>query len=173
MIVLNDKGKTIFVLSAKDIYKAIHTMSSTNDKPIVVREIDADEAFNHVFMIRTKVFVEEQNVSQEDEYDGFDHVARHFLAYYDDNPVGAARLRRLIISGRVRLERFAVLKEYRKKGVGSAILEKLIDAINPGMEIYVHVQLYNIDFFKKRGFEVDSEEFEEAGTSHVRMMYRG
>ena len=64
------------------------------------------------------------------------------------------------------------LKEYRKKGVGSAILEKLIDSISAGMEIYVHVQLYNIDFFKKRGFEVDSEEFEEAGIPHVRMMYR-
>lgn len=148
-------------------------MSSTNDKPIVVREIDADDAFNHVFMIRTQVFVEEQAVSQEDEYDGFDHVARHFLAWYEGKPVGAARLRKLIISGKVRLERFAVLKEYRKKGVGSAILDKLISSIAEGTEIYVHVQLYNVEFFKRRQFEVDSEEFEEAGIPHVRMVYKG
>ena len=81
--------------------------------------------------------------------------------------------RKLIISGKVRLERFAVLKEYRRKGVGSAILDKLISSIAEGTEIYVHVQLYNVEFFKRRHFEVDSEEFEEAGIPHVRMVYKG
>ncbi len=148
-------------------------MSSTNNKSIVVREVEADEAFNHVFTIRTKVFVDEEAVSQEDEYDGFDHLSRHFLAWYEGTPVGAARLRKLLVSGKIRLERFAVLKEYRKKGIGSAILETLLESVPASTEIYVHVQLYNIDFFRKRSFEVDSEEFEEAGIQHVRMVYRG
>ncbi|RMG26318.1 MAG: GNAT family N-acetyltransferase [Bacteroidetes bacterium] len=147
-------------------------MSSTNDSPIVVREVNSDEEFNHIFLIRTQVFVEEEALSQEDEYDGFDHLSRHFLAWYEGTPVGTARLRKLPVSGKVRLERFAVLKPYRRRGVGSAILYKLIEEVPPGTEIYVHVQTYNIDFFNRHHFEVDSEVFEEAGVPHVRMVYR-
>lgn len=147
-------------------------MFSTNVPPIVVREVSTDDAFNHVFTIRTQVFVEEEAVPQEDEYDGFDHLSRHFLAWYEGEPVGTARLRKLPVSGRVRLERFAVLKAYRRKGVGTAILQTLIASINQQTEIYVHVQLYNVAFFERNGFVVDGESFEEAGIPHVRMTFR-
>ena len=147
-------------------------MSKTEVSPIVVQKADTDKLFNYVFTIRTKVFVDEESVDQDDEYDGFDHLSNHYLALYEGIPVGTARWRSLPESGRIRFERFAVLKEHRKKGVGRALVEALLKEVSKDREIFVHAQLHSIDFFKKMGFVEEDEIFEEAGISHKKLIWQ-
>jgi GNAT superfamily N-acetyltransferase len=79
-----------------------------------LRDLDA------AFTIREKVFVGEQNVPADLEYDQNDRLAttRHYLARVDGQPAGAARWRPT--ANGVKLERFAVLAEFRNQGVGEA-----------------------------------------------------
>ncbi|MBE9481624.1 MAG: GNAT family N-acetyltransferase, partial [Bacteroidetes bacterium] len=69
------------------------------------------------FAIREKVFVIEQKVNPDLEYDEFEDNAQHYLVYLEKKPVATAR-RRKTEKG-IKLERFAILKDYRNKGMGT------------------------------------------------------
>lgn len=143
----------------------------SSNQSIRVMEADTDALFNYVFSIRTEVFVEERHIDQEDEYDGFDHLSTHFLAWYDNNPAGASRRRRLN-NGSFRLERFAVLREFRNKGVGTALVMAGLDGLAPGKWVVMHSTVETVPYFKKFGFVPEGEEFEEAGIPTVEMRYQ-
>ena len=147
-------------------------MVMVSTPPIHVERADTDERYNHVFTIRTKVFVEEEAIDQDDEYDGFDHLATHYLAWYGDTPVGAARWRRLN-HGSFRLERFAVLQPYRRKGIGRALMQTMLTELPREHAIFVHAQVKNQAFYEKLGFASEGKPFEEAEISHIRMVYQG
>lgn len=139
---------------------------------IRVELAQTDELYNHVFLIRTQVFVEEESVDQDDEYDGFDHLSTHYLAWFDNSPAGTARWRRLSTSGKFRLERFAVLQEFRRKGVGTALAKAMMSDIPDGRYVFVHAQVHAVSFFEKMGFVSIGEVFEEAGIQHVEMVFQ-
>ncbi len=147
-------------------------MAEVSTHSIKVVKAETDELYNHIFIIRTSVFVEEEEVSQDDEYDGFDHLANHYLAWYGETPAGTARWRRLN-KGSFRLERFAVLPPYRRKGVGTALMEAILAELPRSFPIFVHAQVKNTAFYTKLGFQIEGEEFEEAGIPHVRMTFHG
>src|SRR5947209_5953655 len=89
------------------------------------------------FEIRRKVFEEEQKVSREEEFDGYDELSRHYLVFQDKIPVGTARWRKT--DKGIKLERFAVLKEHRNSGTGGAVLQAVLNDVTPLMEkIYLH-----------------------------------
>lgn len=142
----------------------------SSSQKIRVEEANTDGLFNYVFSIRTEVFVEESSIDQEDEYDGFDHLSTHFLAWYGNNPAGAARRRRLN-NGAVRLERFAVLAEYRNKGVGAGLVIAGMQGLPPGQLVIIHPTMETVPYFEKFGFETIGEEFEEAGIPTMEMRY--
>lgn len=146
-------------------------MSTTDNSSIIVQIVDSDELFNHVFFIRTKVFVDEEKIDQEDEYDGFDHLSTHYLAWVNGKPAGTARWRTLPISGQIRLERFAVVQEFRKYGVASALLERMMNDVSHENSIFVHAQVLVQRFFEKFGFKPIGEPFEEAGIMHQKLVY--
>ncbi|MDP5172630.1 MAG: GNAT family N-acetyltransferase [Bacteroidia bacterium] len=143
--------------------------SASESSLIRVEVADSDELFNYVFFIRTQVFVEETSVDQEDEYDGFDHLSTHFLAWYGNNPAGAARRRRLM-SGAIKLERFAVLKEFRSKGIGAALVHAGLEGLPPGTKVLIHSLSSKVTYYQRFGFEPVGEEFEEAGMMHQEMV---
>jgi predicted GNAT family N-acyltransferase len=120
------------------------------------------------FQIRRKVFVDEQRVNRHDEYDHFEKTAQHYLAFAEHQPVGAARWRETAHG--IKLERFAVLKEYRNKGIGTMLLKKIIrDTHSMNRKIYLHAQLSAVNFYKKEGFKVVGEIFSEANIQHYKM----
>lgn len=122
----------------------------------------------HAFQIRQKVFVEEQEVAPEEEYDEFEDESQHFLVYDKDLPVATARWRPT--NNGLKLERFAVLKEYRGKGNGLKILKAVLnDLPNTDQSIYLHAQIQVVDFYKKVGFISEGEMFEEANIQHYKM----
>ncbi|EIM74571.1 N-acetyltransferase GCN5 [Nitritalea halalkaliphila LW7] len=80
--------------------------------------IQSPEDLKRAFEIREKVFVIEQEVAPEEEYDAFEDSSRHFLALLEGKAIGTARWRKT--ENGVKLERFAVLREARNAGAGSA-----------------------------------------------------
>ncbi len=130
--------------------------------------VEDDAGFESVYDIRHEVFQEEQHVPEETEVDGNDHVAHHYLAIVDDRYVGTGRWR-LSLGGNVRMERLAVLKDYRHHGVGRALMERMLSAVPPNREIYLHAPVDAAKFYAKLGFEQRGEAFEEAGMPHIEM----
>ncbi|MEM6765648.1 MAG: GNAT family N-acetyltransferase [Bacteroidota bacterium] len=146
-------------------------MNTENPQKVVVELINRDQQFNHEFDIRTRVFVEELSVWQEDEYDGFDHLSTHYLAYLDGEAAGTGRWRRDVRLSRIKIERIAVLPDFRKKGVGAALVSKMLADTPDTMERYVHTPIPTVGFFEQCGFAKEGEEFDEAGLISVKMTY--
>ena len=137
-----------------------------NLKVEIVKWIDG---YAPLSMIREKVFIEEQKVTPQLEWDGKDEEAIHFLAYQDEKAIGCARA--CVIENHMQLGRMAVLKEYRNNGIGSFLIEKAITTakLNQLSKISISAQCHAIDFYKKFGFEVTSEIYLDAGISHQDM----
>jgi len=139
---------------------------------ITVKKANNEIEMRRVFEIREEVFVKEQHVAPEDEYDGYEKDSNHFLAMLDDNAVGAARWR--LTEKGVKLERFAVLKPARGKGVGKALVEAVLKDIqeNPatkGKLVYMHAQLSAIPLYEKFGFLKVGGLFTECDIQHYKM----
>ncbi|HET9835900.1 MAG TPA: GNAT family N-acetyltransferase [Rhodanobacteraceae bacterium] len=114
--------------------------------------------------VREEVFVREQNVPPEMELDDDDPRSVHVMARAPDGTVIAAG--RLTPTGQI--GRMAVLRDWRKRGVGSALLQLLLEqARTRGMgEVLLHAQADATDFYLKHGFEISGEDFMEAGILH-------
>lgn len=122
------------------------------------------------FRIRRQVFVQEQNVPADAEYDQHEATATHYLALADGEPVGTARWRRT--ENGVKLERFAVLKEFRSQQVGSHLLKVImedIQATHPGLKVYMHAQVGAIPFYARHGFDQVGDLFHECDIAHYQM----
>jgi predicted GNAT family N-acyltransferase len=116
--------------------------------------------------IREKVFIQEQKVTPQLEWDGMDEKAIHFLVFNDKAAIACARA--IVIKDHMQLGRMAVLKEYRGQGIGGALIEKAmtIAKLNQLSAIYISAQCHAIDFYKKFGFEVTSDIYLDAEIPH-------
>jgi predicted GNAT family N-acyltransferase len=118
--------------------------------------------------------VEEQQVDAAEEYE-FEEESHHYLALNEENePVATARWRKT--TGGVKLERFAVLKEYRDKGAGRELVSHILEVLKndpPKGDIYLHAQIQVIPFYEKAGFKALGDEFTEANIRHRKMVYLG
>ncbi len=137
---------------------------------IEIKQIVNSTELDKAFAIRKQVFCVEQNVSEEIEMDEFDAVAIHILAYIDDKPVGTARWR--FTEEGAKMERFAVLKEYRGKGIGEELVKYTLDKLKDNDFIYLNAQESVIKFYEKFGFEVVGDCFFEADIPHKRMILK-
>ncbi len=113
--------------------------------------------------IRESVFIQEQGVPTNLEWDGLEQDAQHFLAFYNKLPVGTARL----VQGN-KLTRMAVLKEYRKLGIASALLKSVSRYVmHSGIsELIADAQVDSLDFYLKHRFTVTGDSFYDAGILH-------
>lgn len=137
---------------------------------IEIKQIANPTELEKAFAIRRQVFCVEQNVSEEIEMDEFDNVATHILAYIDDKPVGTARWR-FTIEG-AKMERFAVLKDARGKGVGEALVKYTLEKLKDNELIYLNAQESVIKFYEIFGFQVVGGRFYEANIPHKKMKWR-
>lgn len=121
-------------------------------------------------MVREAVFIREQHIPVELEWDEFDVGGLHLLAVdLAENPIATARLLPNGVIGRM-----AVLKEWRGREVGSALLLRLLEEAGKKQihHITLSAQLHAIPFYVKFGFQIAGEEFMDAGIPHVRMNLR-
>ena len=117
------------------------------------------------FLVRGDVFIIEQNIDYEIEFDGLDNDCVLFTAYIEDTPVGAARLYKNKV-GRV-----ATIKAYRKKGVATSMMSYIEEyAKNNGFkELVLNAQLYVKDFYRHLGYTPTGDIFQEADIDHIKM----
>ena len=115
------------------------------------------------------MFVEEQNVPIDIEIEHEDE-SYHVICYHDDLPVATGRWRKTSFG--IKLERFAVLREFRRMGIGKQIVNFILSQISSNKTIYLHAQEAVVDFYKKLGFEVLGEQFTEADILHSKMVYK-
>jgi predicted GNAT family N-acyltransferase len=137
-----------------------------NLKVEIVKWIDGHTQLKN---IREKVFIQEQKVMPELEWDGMDEKSIHFLVFKEKEAIGCGRA--LVIKNQMQLGRMAVLKEYRGEGVGSALIKKAMTTakLNQLTTIYIGAQCHAIDFYKKFGFEVTSDIYLDAEIPHQYM----
>ena len=135
-----------------------------------ITDLQSEDA-KKLFEIRTTVFVMEQNVDHDLEYDEHEKESHHYLASFGNNACGTARWR--ITDSGIKLERFAVLAPYRSKDVGLALLNAVLDDVIPlDQKIYLHAQMPAHGFYLKNGFVEEGDHFWEANIEHVEMVYK-
>jgi predicted GNAT family N-acyltransferase len=128
--------------------------------------LDWEAARAEAGRIRLRVFVDEQRVPREIEMDDMDAASVHALAYADGKAVGTGRL---LPDGHI--GRMAVLRENRQRGVGSAILARLVEeARRRGLaQAVLSAQTHALGFYRRHGFAEQGGIYEEAGIPHQQM----
>ena len=120
--------------------------------------------------IREAVFIREQGVPAELEWDGLDESCRHALALsHQGDAIGCGRM---LANGHI--GRIAVLPQWRKKKVGTAIMEALLDyaRAHDYKQVDVDAQTYALPFYRSFGFAEQGKEFMDAGLPHIKMDLR-
>jgi len=133
----------------------------------------ADDGLDDAHSIRRKVFIEEQGLTEAEEYDGTDYACTHLVAYEDDVPVATGRI--MLYGDDYIIGRVAVLKEHRGKNLGVGIMQTLIEGCNMmgGHRQILHAQTHARGFYEKLGFTPYGEEFDECGIPHIAMEHFG
>lgn len=140
-----------------------------------VKKIADADTLQKAFRIREEVFVREQAVDPKEEYDSFEEEASQFIAYAGVQEVGTGRWR--FTKNGIKLERFAVLKPFRGRGVGQALVKAVLDDIqdhpeSAGKTIYLHGQVTAMGLYEKFGFQKSGPLFVECGIDHYLMERR-
>lgn len=122
--------------------------------------------------IRRRVFIEEQQVPENEEIDDHDRlddpIVDHFLFLEGDFPIGTVRCLKKQ-DGILKIGRVAVIKEERGKGLGLRMME-LVEANYPdSLRFVLDAQTYAIPFYLKCGYEPTGDDFLDAGILHRHM----
>lgn len=130
-----------------------------------------DQEWQEYVSIRNVVFVQEQNVPEEDEIDAYEKESTHFIATLDGQPAGTGRFR--LKGSFIKFERVATLKEFRGKGVASAIMDLMEKRAKMKHSDYLpamHAQIDAVPFYDKRGWNPLGAVFDECGIDHQLMV---
>ena len=133
---------------------------------IQIKQVSWQQAEHHLRAIRTPVFIEEQFVAPDFEWDEIDHSALDLLAMLENVPVACLR-----IIDYHKIGRMAVLKAFRRHGLGAALLleaVKLCKAHGSNC-VYLSAQTHAIEFYQRYGFKVTSEVYQDVHIPHVDM----
>jgi predicted GNAT family N-acyltransferase len=117
--------------------------------------------------IREAVFIREQGIPAELEWDGLDESCRHALALsHQGDAIGCGRM---LSDGHI--GHIAVLPQWRKQKVGRAIVEALLDyaRTHDYQQISVDAQPHYVPFYRSNGFVEQGEAFMDAGLPHIKM----
>jgi predicted GNAT family N-acyltransferase len=125
-----------------------------------------EQARAHASPVRFSVFVEEQGVPRESELDEHDAVSLHAVVFADGGAVATARL---LPDGHI--GRMAVLKSWRGRGIGAAVLARLIEAARERghREVALSAQVHAVPFYRQHGFFAVGDEYLDAGIRHQAM----
>jgi predicted GNAT family N-acyltransferase len=126
------------------------------------------ESEYEIRFIRDTVFGVEQGVVRELDWDGNDPLCIHVVAFDNaENPIGTGR-----VQPDGKIGRLAALKNWRQRGIGSQMLEALVEAARTqGLaQVHLHAQVHAVNFYEKRRFTPVGEEFMEVGIPHVNMI---
>jgi predicted GNAT family N-acyltransferase len=134
-------------------------------------EVTASDRPGDAHAIRRTVFVEEQDISEAAEFDDLDESARHFVARVGSDLAGTARVR-LRDAETAKIERVAVLPEYRGRGVGESVMRAahVYARDEDRSRVLVHAQTRVAEFYESLGYESLGPVEDETGIPHVEML---
>ena len=138
-----------------------------------IRQVDWSDAATELSAIRRTVFIDEQDVPEELEWDGLDadpQTCVHLLAESrDGQPIGTVRM--LIDNHVGHIGRMAVLPAWRGRGIGSALLDAVlaVAAQRQLRSTWLNAQTQVTGFYARAGYRISGEEFLDAGIPHRRM----
>ena len=137
---------------------------------ITYKLVTTDEEMRDALEVRRQVFVQEQGVSEDLEYDGQDEEALHMVVKNEGRVIGTARVR-FLANNQAKIERLAILKPFRRRGIGSNIFSFLKQELKSRQteQIIIHAQCAIIAFHKSCGFKETGPAFWEAGIKHRKM----
>jgi len=140
------------------------------ERTLLVRVADFTADFTSLRRVRETVFIDEQRVPRELEFDDRDALCLHVLAFDGDAPVGTGRLD-LDYGGKV--GRVAVVATHRRFGVGTAVMNALHAAARERKQssVWCNAQLTAVPFYERLGYVSSGPVFVEAGIDHLRMDY--
>jgi predicted GNAT family N-acyltransferase len=141
-------------------------MLSLNVKVVTTNE----KEFQDALKVRREVFIEEQQVPEEEEIDQYEDICTHVVVYDHEQPVAAGRLRNF--DGIGKMERICVLSSHRNHGLGKVVMDKLEQlAKEKGFyKLKLNAQTHAEGFYLKIGYETVSDIFMDAGIPHVTMI---
>ena len=137
------------------------------------KKVSSKEEMEKSYAIRTKVFCEEQKIPKKIEFDNLDHLCGDFLIFEHKKEIGTARVRQKE-KNILKIERVAVLLEFRRLKIGSILIQNIIKHymnLNDKKSIVLHSQVAVADFYKTLNFISYGNEFFEDGIPHIRMKY--
>jgi predicted GNAT family N-acyltransferase len=137
---------------------------------VLARDADFTADFASIRRVRETVFIDEQRVPRDLEFDDRDPLCIHVLVFDGDLAVGTGRLD-FGYGGKV--GRVAVLATHRRSGVGTAVMERLhaVAREREHAKLWCHAQLTAVPFYERLGYVRSGPVFDEAGIDHVRMDY--
>ena len=146
------------------------TAAAAAESALLVRDADFTADFASIRHVRETVFIDEQRVPRELEFDDRDPLCVHVLVFDGDAPVGTGRLD-LGYGGKV--GRVAVLASHRRSGVGAALMKRLHDIAREQRQthLWCNAQLTAVPFYARLGYIPSGPTFVEAGIDHVKMDY--
>lgn len=137
---------------------------------IEISKIQSPQEMAQAFDIRRIVFVIGQNCDPAEEYDEHESSCSHFIAKFNGVPAGVCRIRKT--DNGFKLERFAVLEEYRGKQIGAELVKNCLEILkSEDSMIYLHSQEHALNFYAKFGFKAMGDRFWEANIPHFKMIY--
>jgi predicted GNAT family N-acyltransferase len=133
----------------------------------------SDSELGGAFEVRRRVFVDEQGISEGLVFDDYDSEALHMVVDDGEKVVGTARVL-FLAANQANLERMALLKPFRRKGIGRQIISFLDEELrNRQVQLVVlHAQSGVVAFYKSCGFDELGSPFWEAGIKHIKMQKR-
>ena len=125
-----------------------------------------DELQKDAKLIREQVFIQEQQIAAEDEWDAEDAVSLHFVVYDQDQSIATARLLQNNSVGRV-----AVLKSHRGLGIGKLLMQQIIQQAKHEQREFLKLssQVHAIQFYAALGFKVEGEQYLDCAIPHIDM----
>jgi putative N-acetyltransferase (TIGR04045 family) len=138
---------------------------------IPIRWARGPEDVRGAFTVRERVFCEEQGVPREEEIDERDTDALHLVALDPQSRRVIGTLRLLVDADRAKVGRVAVEREWRRRGIAALMLELALSRARElgCVQVRLAAQLAATSVYRRAGFAVESEPFEEAGIQHVWM----
>ncbi len=129
--------------------------------------------YTDCFKVREEVFVKEQKISREEEYDGIDDKCQHIVAYINSEPIATGRI--VTKDNKHYLGRIAVIKKYRGEGYATGLIKEMISYLKQQNvnEIYLSSQLYVKELYEKIGFKEFGDIYLDCNIEHVSMIYKG
>lgn len=128
----------------------------------------ASSVYADAASIRQAVFVKEQGISAQLEFDGLDDQVTHYVGYVDDQPVVTARIRHQ--DQVAHIQRVATLKPFRHQEYARTLLQHIIDEMASETSLELNAQTTAVGLYERLGFKPVGKPFDEVGIEHVKMV---